>query len=102
MNESVVKIVNGLRELADSLEGTLKNEINKVQDTSSKVEKVSKKEELKVEPITLEKVRAVLAGLCQAGKQAKVKALIQKYGAEKLTALDPTCYVELLREAEEL
>ena len=102
MNEALLKIISGLRELANSLEVALKDEKNQVKDISEKVEIKTENIERKEETITLEKVRAVLAGLSQAGKQAKVKALIQKYGAEKLTALDPTCYVELLREAEEL
>jgi hypothetical protein len=94
MNESIIKIINGLRELADSLEGTLKNEIGS--------EKANSNKEPKIEIITIEKVRSVLSNLSQEGKQGEVKALIQKYGAEKLTALDPACYPELLKEAEEL
>ncbi|MGE5390475.1 MAG: hypothetical protein ACM3PE_05355 [Deltaproteobacteria bacterium] len=54
------------------------------------------------EPITLEKVRAVLAEKSQAGKQPEVKALIEKFGAKKLTAVDPACYEDLLKEAEVL
>ncbi len=58
--------------------------------------------EQKEEPITLEKVRAILAEKSQSGKQPEVKALIEKFGAKKLTALDPACYKELLKEAEVL
>lgn len=50
--------------------------------------------------ITVEKVRAVLAELSRNGHQPEVKALITKYGAEKLTALNPDCFEELLKEAE--
>ena len=52
--------------------------------------------------ITLEEVRAVLAAKAQAGMQPQVKALITKYGGEKLTDLESSCYAELLQEAQVL
>jgi hypothetical protein len=53
-------------------------------------------------PITIEQVRAVLAEKSQSGKQPHVKALITKFGAKKLTDIDPARYTELLKEAEVL
>ena len=94
MKEALVKIISGLRELADAIEENLNSEVK----TEKKVPSEKPKEEI----ITLEKVRAVLAAKSQSGKQPEVKALIQKYGADKLTALDKACYKELLKEAEEL
>ena len=55
---------------------------------------------LQNEKITIEKVRAVLAEKSQSGKQPEVKALITKYGANKLTDIDPAKYADLLKEAE--
>lgn len=52
--------------------------------------------------ITIEQIRAVLAEKSQSGKQPEVKALITKFGAPKLTAIDPACYAEMLKEAEAL
>jgi hypothetical protein len=63
------------------------------------------KEEIKTEEvktIALEDVRAKLASLSQSGKQRDVKELITKYGAKKLTDIDPACYEKLLNEAEVL
>lgn len=94
MKEALVKIISGLRELADAIEENLNSEV--------KTEKKVSSEKPKEEVITLEKVRAVLAAKSQSGNQPEVKALIQKYGADKLTALDKACYKELLKEAEEL
>lgn len=94
MKEALVKIISGLRELADALEENLNSDVK----TEMKVSNEKQKEEI----ITLEQVRAVLATKSQSGKQPEVKALIQKYGAEKLTAIDKACYKELLKEAEEL
>ena len=88
------------------LEAVKPSEDGQVADVTEKVIKVeekkheAKKEEIKI--ITLEEVRLKLASLSQTGKQKEVKALIVKYGANKLTDLDPTCYEELLKEAEVL
>lgn len=49
---------------------------------------------------TLEIVRAKLAKLSQAGKQAEVKALITKFGAKKLTDIPADKYPQLMAEAE--
>jgi len=52
--------------------------------------------------VTLEQVRAKLAALSQAGKQAQVKELIAKFGGKKLTDIPTEKYPELLAEAEGL
>jgi predicted RNase H-like HicB family nuclease len=51
---------------------------------------------------TLVEVRSKLAGLSQAGKQAQVKALIESFGAAKLTEIDPSQYAEVMKKAEAL
>ena len=50
--------------------------------------------------VTLEEVRAVLAEKSRDGRREEVKALLQKYGAEKLSAVDPSNYAALKAEAE--
>lgn len=52
--------------------------------------------------VTIEKVRSVLAEKSRAGKQDCVRSLIAKYGARKLTEIDPACYIELLADAKAL
>ena len=60
----------------------------------------------KVEPekktISLEEARSVLAEKSQAGKGPEIRALIEKYGADKLTDLEPSCYEALLNEVKAL
>jgi hypothetical protein len=51
---------------------------------------------------TLEQVREKLAALSKDGKQAKVKTLIEKHGAAKLSELKPETYAALMKEAEAL
>lgn len=50
--------------------------------------------------ISMEKVRAVLAEKSISGHREAVKALLNKYGAEKLSEVDPTEYKALLDDAE--
>lgn len=55
------------------------------------------------EPVlTLEQVRAVLADKSRQGHTAEIRALLQKYGASKLSQLDPAYYRALLADAEVL
>lgn len=93
MKNSFTKIINDLKSLTKHLEELqdVPNE-NKSDEEEKKTEKV----------ITIEEVRAVLAEKSREGKVKEVKALIQKHGAEKLTALNPDCYKEILKEAGEL
>lgn len=52
--------------------------------------------------ITLEEVRAVLAEKSRDGHTAKVRELLQKYGADKLSEINASDYPALLAEAEVL
>ena len=47
---------------------------------------------------TLEQVRAVLADKSRKGFTAQVRSLLQKYGATKLSGIDPANYKVLLAE----
>ena len=49
---------------------------------------------------TLEDVRAALAEKSRAGKTDEVKALISKYGADRLSSIDPSNYAALMADAE--
>ncbi len=52
--------------------------------------------------LTLEQVRAVLADKSRKGHTAEIRALLQKYGASKLSGIDPANYKALLADAEGL
>lgn len=55
------------------------------------------------EPVlTLEEVRAVLAEKSRKRHTAEIRSLLQKYGVDKLSQLDPANYKALLAEAEVL
>ena len=57
----------------------------------------------KVKPaMKLEEVRAVLAEKSRNGYTAQIHSLLQKYGADRLSQLDPSKYAALIADAEVL
>ena len=66
--------------------------------TAAKAESVAPKTKV----LTLEQVRAVLAEKSRNGHTAKVRELLEKHGASKLSEIDPTKYAALLADAEVL
>lgn len=67
-------------------------------------EKPAKKPEKKqkAKEVTLAEVRAVLAEKSRQGHTGEVKELLAKYGADKLSGVDPAKYADLMKEAEVL
>ncbi|TRW23222.1 DNA ligase [Criibacterium bergeronii] len=68
-------------------------------DNEAKATEAPAEEEPKPE-LKLEDVRAVLAEKSRAGHTADVRALLKKYGAAKLSKIDPAKYEALLQDAE--
>ena len=97
-------VVSNLRSLADSVQAVADamaaNEPTEAaqseQPATVQVDKPATK------PVTLEQVRATLAEKSQLGFTANVRALLEKYGAPKLSQIDPTNYAALLADAEAL
>lgn len=52
--------------------------------------------------LSLEEVRAILPEKSRAGFTAQIQQLLEKYGACKLSKIDPAHYQALLKDAEEL
>ena len=71
---------------------------------SSQAEDTPPKAAPKEKPTTpaFEEVRHRMTVIAQAGYSAEVKALITKYGARKLSDIDPSRYEDLLKEADAL
>ena len=70
----------------------LANVLNLVGDTDAVAERAD----------SLEEVRAVLADKSRQGHTAEIRALLQKYGAAKLSGIAPANYKALLADAEVL
>ena len=95
MNQTdlILKVVEDLYQLAQHIDSLIKVEPEKPDE---------EKEVIQRNTIAVEEVRAILAEKSLAGKQEEIRALIVKYGADKLTDLDPSCYKDLLKEVEAL
>ncbi|WP_315168735.1 hypothetical protein [Metaclostridioides mangenotii] len=84
---------------------TMANEVvNKIEEAkeTAVVGETTKEEKIEEVKYILEDVREKLTILARAGKQKEVKALVTKFGAEKISALDPKHFAEVMAEAERL
>lgn len=97
-------IVLNLRALADNFQvlADIVTENEPAARTQSEAPASVKEPEPKVKTVTLEQVRAVLADKSQQGLTAEVRTLLEKYGALKLSKIDPANYAALLADAEKL
>lgn len=62
-------------------------------------EKIVKKNEKTYE---IEDVRKILADKSRLGHTAKIRELLEKYGAKKLSEIDPGNYKDLIADVEKL
>lgn len=89
---AVDAVETGAAEAGDSGSG-------KGQKAGEADKKVDKKAADSKKAVAIEDVRAVMAQKTQEGKSKEIKDLLQKYGAVKLSAVDPVHYPALLKEA---
>ncbi|WP_373197333.1 rRNA biogenesis protein rrp5 [Streptococcus sanguinis] len=89
-------VVSNLRMLADSLE-ELCDAVGLTNEAPAK-----KVEKTPSQNVTIEEIRKVLAEKSRAGKTEQVRELLQKYGANKLSAVEEQHYSSLLEDAKGL
>ena len=67
-------------------------------------EELPKEERVKQEEKTyeIEDVRKILADKSRLGHTAKIRELLEKYGAKKLSEIDPCNYKDLIADVEKL
>lgn len=71
-------------------------------ETPNEVKETEKPAPIKGKKLTLESVRAVLAEKSRSGFTDEIRALLEKYGANKLSEIDPKKYEALLKEVKVL
>ena len=98
----LLNVVSDLRSLADSVQAVAEALATNEPAEISQPETAAPKKEPATRAITLEEVRAVLAEKSHDGFTAEVRALLEKYGASKLSEIDPAKYAALLTDAEGL
>ncbi|WP_128426312.1 rRNA biogenesis protein rrp5 [Gudongella oleilytica] len=98
----LLDVVDNMRSLADSIQAAAEtmagNEPAKVAPGVPTFIEPKTTEK----PVSLEHVRAALAEKSQEGFTAEVRGLLEKYGAPKLSQIDPVNYAALLADAEVL
>ena len=104
MSEELLKIADGLLAVSEGVRALAgkahscncsknQEEERGQKDEESGNEKSQEKQE---NAVTIEQVRAVMASKSQDGKTQQVKALIQKYGADKLSGVQPEKYADTI------
>ena len=105
--DSLIPLIERFKNLAESLQAVA----DALASTETKAERIAApSEEPKALPQetkaevtpSLEQVRAVLADKSRMGFTAEIRALLQKYGATKLSGIDPVHYKALVADAEVL
>lgn len=96
---SKMKLVNEVVEQAKASIDSLEELVRTLEGDSTEKEVIK---EIKVTEKTysLEEVRAKLADISRAGFTEEVKELIEKFGANKLSEIDPSKYADLMKEAK--
>lgn len=94
----VAEIINALRDAASTI-NTLADDLTDLFSCSSRTPEIAPASE---KAMSLEEVRAVLAEKSRDGFTAQIRDLLLKYGANKLSELDPACYKALVADAEVL
>ena len=106
-------VVNDLRNLAGSIECLVEAlKTNQPEAVEVAKPKTKTREKKSPEPIqeskpeqkqpTLEEVRAAMAEKNREGHRETIKAILHKYGANKLTSLDSKHYTEVLKEVGDI
>lgn len=92
--QELLKVAEDLRALADSIQKVCVFFAESLPEM---------KNEVPLEPeISLEQIRGILADKSRSGKTAEVRAIIKKYGADRLSDIDPKDYPKVLKDAEVL
>lgn len=98
----LLDVVSDLRSLADSVQAVAEAILVSEPLEAQHPEIPVTQKEPEARKVTLEEVRTVLAEKSHKGFTAEVRELLLKYGAPKLSEIDPANYAALLVDAEGL
>lgn len=90
-----------IRELRD-IASSINDVANWLAGTFSAAEPEAKLVSTEEPQLSLEEVRAILAEKSRNGFTAQIRGLLQKYGAKKLSEINPDNYKALVADAEVL
>ena len=103
VGEDLIRVANEIKEIfSETAEEEVKPKAVKKEIPPEEVNESSTEETCETKQIDFTDVRALLAEKSRAGHTAEVKALLRKYGAEKLSEIDSSKYAALMADAEVL
>ena len=94
----LIDVAGSMRALADSIQAFCEASTSEEQPETPVADAPAVEPKKTEETIPLEKVRGVLAEKSNAGHTEEVRAIINKYGAECLSGVDPKDYASVLTE----
>ncbi len=94
----IATIIDELRDTASSI-NRIADELTDLFSYSNRAPEVAPAPE---QALSLEEVRAILAEKSRDGFTAQIRDLLQKYGASKLSEIDPANFKALVADAEVL
>lgn len=97
--QKLIVVAEDIHSLADSVQAVCTVITDSLPAEAKETPKTPKEKE---QEISLEKVRGVLADKSRAGHTAEVRAIIEKFGADRLSGIDPKNYAAIIKEAEVL
>jgi hypothetical protein len=100
MDQTIKELRDAATAILDAAEFLTKTFSN--TSTEPEVPQSEPEKETEKLTLTLVDVRTLLAKKSRAGHTAEIKALLQKYGADRLSEINPTNYEALMHDAEEL
>ena len=97
---SRIKLLMEIKEDAENLASSIGVLLTALESD----EELPKGEKAKQEEKTyeIEDVRKILADKSRLGHTAKIRELLEKYGAKKLSEIDPSNYKDLVADVEKL
>lgn len=97
---SRIKLLMEIKEDAENLASSIGILLTALESD----EELPKEERVKQEEKTyeIEDVRKILADKSRLGHTAKIRELLEKYGAKKLSEIDPSNYKDLVADVEKL
>ncbi|MDU7302993.1 MAG: hypothetical protein E7L45_06745 [Peptoniphilus lacydonensis] len=97
---SRIKLLMEIKEDAENLASSIGVLLTALESDEElpKEEKVKQEEKI----YEIEDVRKILADKSRLGHTAKIRELLEKYGAKKLSEIDPSNYKNLVADVEKL
>ena len=97
---SRIKLLMEIKEDAENLASSIGVLLTALESD----EELPKEEKVKQEEKTyeIEDVRKILAEKSRLGHTAKIRELLEKYGAKKLSEIEPSNYKDLVADVEKL